>query len=262
MEAEKLEQLADYVLKAQDGRYEIKKITAVMEPDLSVEEAYEVQQELIRKKESRGEKIIGPKMGLTSHAKLEQMNVNDPIYGFVFDTMVVKDGGTIFFGDYIHPKVEPEIGFILKQELRGPGVTREDVMKATELLFPGIEIIDSRFQNFDFTLPDVIADNTSAAGAVYGAKVKDLNGLDLETIGVVLEINGEVQTIGAGAAVLDHPAESVARLANMLAEKGESVKPGQPILTGGVTAAVSVKAGDEVVVRFGDRLGSCKVSVK
>ncbi|EUJ26754.1 2-keto-4-pentenoate hydratase [Listeria floridensis FSL S10-1187] len=129
-------------------------------------------------------------MGLTSLAKLQQMNVDAPIYGYVFDSMVVEDGGHLKFSEYIHPKVEPEIGFVLKQELRGPGVTKEDVLAATDYIFPGIEVIDSRYLNFNFTMPDVVADNTSAAGAVFGTNVRKTDQMDLETIGVVLEING------------------------------------------------------------------------
>src|SRR5699024_10005777 len=117
-------------------------------------------------------KIIGPKMGITSEAKMKQMNVDDPIYGYVFECMVVEEGDSISVSDYIHPKVEPEIGFILKEDLEGPEVTALDVLPAAEYACPALEIIDSRYENFNFTLPDVIADNTSAAGAIFGTDLK------------------------------------------------------------------------------------------
>ncbi|MGC6768441.1 2-keto-4-pentenoate hydratase [Enterococcus sp. LJL128] len=262
LDGKKRNELVDYVLNAQDENYEILKITEKLYPKLTMAEAYQIQAALIKRRLDRGEKIVGPKMGLTSLAKLQQMNVSDPIYGYVFDTMVVPDGGTAEMADYIHPKVEPEIGFILKKELKGPGVTKEAVLEATEAVFPAIEIIDSRYLNFNFTMTDVVADNTSAAGAVFGTHLISPKGIDLETIGVVLQINGEVKTVGAGAAVLNHPAESVAYLANMLAEKGEAIKPGEPILTGGLTEAVAVSSGDYVEVKFGETLGEVRLFMK
>src|SRR5690606_22589082 len=120
---------------------------------LTIEEAYLVQEELVRQKLEEGKKIVGPKMGITSEAKMKQMNVDDPIYGYVFDDMVVNEGDTISISDYIHPKVEPEIGFILSRDLEGPNVTALDVLRSTEYVFPAIEIIDSRYENFNFTLP-------------------------------------------------------------------------------------------------------------
>lgn len=158
-------------------------------------------------------------MGMTSEAKMKQMNVNDPIYGYLFDYMIVNDGDYISMADYIHPKTEPEIGFILKHDLEGPHVTLQDVLEATEYVFPAIEIIDSRYENFDFTLPDVVADNTSARGAVFGTHLKSPKDLELDVVGVTLLVNGEIKASGAGAAVLGHPAKSIAQLASMLYKK-------------------------------------------
>ncbi|WP_321388608.1 fumarylacetoacetate hydrolase family protein [uncultured Enterococcus sp.] len=261
MDLEKIEKLADYLLIAQDKHSEINKLTETHCPELTIKEAYAIQKALLEKRLARGEAIVGPKMGLTSQAKLQQMAVTDPIYGYVFDSMLVEDGGTIAINEYIHPKVEPELGFVLKEEIKGPDVTKEAVLAATDFIFPAIEIIDSRYRNFQFTLPDVIADDASAAGAVFGTSIKELGTLDLETIGVILEINGKVKEVGAGAAVLNHPAEAVARLANILAEQGKSVKPGQPILTGAMTAAVRIESGDYVEVKFGEGVGVVRLFV-
>ena len=251
MDKELIKQLANYTHNAEKEKKEIVKITSELYPELSIEEAYLVQEELVRQKLEEGKTIVGPKIGITSEAKMQQMNVDDPIYGYVFDDMVVEEGDSIAVSDFIHPKVEAEIGFILKEDLEGPGVTALDVLRATEYVFPALEIIDSRYENFNFTLPDVIADNTSAAGAIFGTDLKRPETLELDVVGVTLSVNGELKELGAGAAVLGHPANSVARLANMISKKGEKVKAGQPILTGGVTSAVRLSPGDFVNVKYG-----------
>ncbi|MFG6150271.1 2-keto-4-pentenoate hydratase [Halobacillus sp. B23F22_1] len=251
MEKNQIVELAEYVHYAEKEKKEITKITADLYPDLSISEAYLIQEKLIRKKSEEGCRVIGPKMGITSEAKMKQMDVDDPIYGYVFDNMVVDEGESISISDYIHPKVEPEVGFILSRDLEGPDTTALDVLRATDYVFPAIEIIDSRYENFNFTLPDVIADNTSAAGAVFGTYFRKPQELELDVVGVTLSINGEIQSLGAGAAVLGNPANSVARLANMLSKKGEKVRAGQPILTGGVTAAVRLSPGDYVQAVYG-----------
>ncbi|WP_085992690.1 2-keto-4-pentenoate hydratase [Oceanobacillus senegalensis] len=256
-----IKELANYVHQAEKDKREITKITSELYPDLSIDDAYLVQEELIQQKLEEGHKIIGPKMGITSEAKMKQMNVDDPIYGYVFDYMIEKENDSISVSDYIHPKVEPEIGFILSRDLEGPNITALDVLAATEYVFPAIEIIDSRYENFNFTLPDVIADNTSAAGAVFGKTIRRPESLELDVVGVTLSVNGEIRSLGAGAAVLSHPANSVARLANMLSKKGQKVKAGQPIMTGGITAAVRIESGDFINVKYGG-LGNVSFSVK
>jgi 2-oxo-3-hexenedioate decarboxylase len=261
MDHVQLKQLANYIHLAEIEKREIKKITAGLYPELTIEDGYLIQEELIRQKIEQGHKIVGLKMGITSEAKMKQMNVNEPIYGFLFDYMIVNDGDYISMSDYIHPKVEPEIGFILKHDLEGPHVTLQDVVEATEYVFPAIEIIDSRYENFDFTLPDVVADNTSASGAVFGTHLKSPENLELDVVGVTLLVNGEIKASGAGAAVLDHPANSIAKLANMLYKKDQKVKAGQPILSGGVTEAVRITSGDFITVKI-EGIGDVSFSVK
>src|SRR5699024_983695 len=146
---------------------------------------------------------------------------------------------------------EPEIGFILKEDLEGPEVTALDVLRATEYVFPALEIIDSRYENFNFTLPDVIADNTSAAGAIFGTDLKRTESLELDEVGVILCVNCVVKALVSGFAELGHPAHTEARLANMLSETGEKVKASQLILTCGVTSAVHLSPGDFVHVKYG-----------
>ena len=261
MEKDLVQKLTNYVHSAEKEKREITKITSDLYPELTIEEGYIVQEELVRQKLEEGHTIVGPKMGITSEAKMKQMNVDNPIYGYVFDYMVVEEGEPVSVSDYIHPKIEPEIGFVLNKDLEGPNVTALDVLLATEYVFPAVEIIDSRYENFNFTLPDVVADNTSAAGAIFGTFLRKPEELELDVVGVTVSINGEIQALGAGAAVLGHPANSVARLANMLSEKGEKVKAGQPILTGGATAAVVISPGDFVQVKYGG-LGEVSFAVK
>jgi 2-oxo-3-hexenedioate decarboxylase len=251
--------LAQWLIGAEVEKREVTRISE-KHPDLTIEDAYLIQECLVGKKLEQGYRIVGPKMGLTSRAKMKQMNVDEPIYGYIFDYMVVS-GGEISLSELIHPKVEAEIAFILGRDIEGPGVTGAQVLAATEFVLPALEIIDSRYENFQFTLPDVIADNASSSRVVFGSTLKRPGELDLELVGVTLSINGELKDLGAGAAVLGHPANSVAMLANMLARKGLKLKAGQTILTGGVTGAVMLQAGDAVSAKL-DGLGSVDLLVR
>jgi 2-oxo-3-hexenedioate decarboxylase len=252
---------AIFLNNAELEKREIFKITSDKHPDLTVEDAYLIQEELVQLKLDAGHKILGPKMGLTSQAKMKQMNVEEPIYGYVFDYMVLPEGGDVVMSDLIHPKVEAEVAFVLGRDIEGPGITGAQVLAATEYVVPALEIIDSRYENFNFTLPDVIADNASSSRVVFGTKLTSPKDVDLELVGSTLSINGQIKDLGAGAAVLGHPANSIAMLANMLARKGESLKAGQIILSGGITGAVMLSAGDYVSSKF-DGLGEVTFHVK
>ena len=260
MELTKCKEIADYVLAGEAEKREIEKVTVTLKPDLSIDEAYSVQQEIVHRKIAEGHRIIGPKMGLTSKAKMMQMNVEDPIYGYIFDYMLVENGGNISLKDLIHPKVEAEIAFVIGEDIEGPGITGEDVLAKTKYVVPALEIIDSRYRNFHFTLPDVIADNASSARVVFGNTLKDPKQLELDLVGATLSINGEIKDLGAGAAVLEHPANAVAMLANMLAKKGDKIHKDQVILSGGITGAVLLSQGDFVTGRF-DGLGEVYFNV-
>ncbi len=248
-----IKETADFLNRAELEKREVKRIT-LEHPELSVEDAYKIQDELVSLKLQNGDRIIGPKMGLTSQAKMKQMNVEEPIYGYVFDYMLIPDGGTLSMRDVIHPKVEVEIAFIMGKDLEGPGITGAQALAATEYVIPALEIIDSRYENFQFTLPDVIADNASTSRVVFGNRMVKPENLELDLVGATLSINGEIKDLGAGAAVVGHPANSVAMLANMLARKGQKVKAGDVILTGGITGAVLLSVGDTVTAKL-DGLG-------
>ncbi len=217
---------------------------------MTYEDAYDIQWTARAAKEARGTKIVGMKMGLTSQAKMKQMGVPNPCYGYLADYFSYADSAEIKIDELIHPKVEAEIAFVLKSDLQGPGCTIADVLAATDFVMPAVEVIDSRYKDFKFDLKSVIADNSSSSRYVTGGQAKSIKGLDLKTLGVVMEINGEIVQLGAGAAVLGHPATSIAMLANMLSQRGEILKAGTYILSGAITAAVSVKKGDNVTVKF------------
>jgi 2-oxo-3-hexenedioate decarboxylase len=221
-------------------------------PDMDWDDAYAIQDMIRARKLGRGDKVVGLKAGLTSHAKMKQMGVDTPCFGFVAASHAVPDGGAIKVSELIHPKVEPEICFVTRTALKGPGCHIGAVLAATDFILPGIEVIDSRYRDFKFDLKSVIADNTSAARFAVGGRMRPASELDLRTLGVVLEINGEVKSLGAGAAVLGHPAAAVAMLANHLGRRGDEIPAGTLILSGGITEAVAVKAGDSVTLRVQD----------
>ncbi len=218
-------------------------------PDMDWDDAYAIQDEIRRMKIARGSRIVGLKAGLTSHAKMKQMGVETPCFGFLADYFAVPEGGECKVSQLIHPKVEPEIAFVTKHALRGPGCHIGAVLAATDFVMPGIEVIDSRYRDFKFDLKSVIADNTSAVRFVVGGMPVAPLQMDLRTVGIVLEKNGEPVAFGAGAAVLGHPAAAIAMLANHLAARGEEIPAGSLILSGGITEAIAVQAGDSVCLR-------------
>ena len=244
-----IEKLAEHLENAELQAYEVTKITDDY-PNMTFTDATDVQWEIRRRKMSRGHKIVGMKMGLTSWAKMKQMGVEMPCYGFLADYFSLPDGAQVPFDELIHPKVEAEIAFVTNKELSGKNLTVEEVLAATELVVPAVEIIDSRYKDFKFDLTSVQADNSSSTRFVVGSHAAKPEDFDWSTIGVVMQKNGEIIELGAGAAVLDHPAASVAMLATMLAERNEVIPAGTFIMTGGITAAVLVQRGDSIVVRY------------
>ena len=246
--------LAARLEQAERDRAPIVKITDEY-PSLDWDDAYAIQQTIRRSKLAAGVRIAGLKAGLTSKAKMKQMNVAEPVFGFLCDYGAYPDGGDIPMDRYIAPRIEAEIAFVTGCEIKGPGCHLAQVLAAIEFVLPAVEILDSRYENFRFDLISVVADNTSAAGFVTGGRARCLDELDLPTLGLVVEKNGKVVEVGAGAAVLGHPAESVVMLANSLARRGEVIPAGTFIMTGGITAAIGVERGDNVTARFQD-LGS------
>lgn len=243
-----IERLAELLENCQREARDTLKITDE-HPDMDWEDAYAIQDAILARKLSRGARVVGLKAGLTSHAKMAQMGVTDPVFGFLVDEFVVSEGAAVKTGELIHPKVEPEIAFVLKHALKGPGCHIGAVLAATDYVLPGIEVIDSRYRDFKFDLKSVVADNTSAARFVVGGRPLRPHEVDLRTVGLVLEKNGLPVALGAGAAVLGHPAAAIAMLANHLGRRGREIPAGSLILSGGATEAVAVQAGDSVSLR-------------
>jgi 2-oxo-3-hexenedioate decarboxylase len=236
-----------------------KAIAQISEHDsISVDDGYAVQAAAFARRLTRGEKQVGVKMGFTSRAKMVQMGLNDMIWGRLSDAMVVEDGGAIDFKKYVHPRVEPEIAFLLKKPLAG-NVTAAEAMAACEAVAPAMEIIDSRYKAFKFSLADVVADNCSGAGFVVGAwQSADI---DLSNLGMVLEIDGRPVQIGSSAAILGHPMRSLVAAARLSSAAGEPLQPGWLVMAGGATAAEALKPGSYVRNTV-ERLGACAFSVK
>lgn len=254
LDARTIALLADRVQDAQDNVHTMSKLTND-HPSMSIEDGYAVQQELLRRWQARGDRCVGLKAGLTSKAKMQQMGVDVPSFGILMASFARPENGVIETSQLLHPRVEAEIAFVTRDELKGPSLTVDQVLDATDYVIPAVEVIDSRYEKFKFDLPSVIADNSSSARYVTGGRPCEPRSLDLRTIGVVIEKNGEIAALGASAAVLNHPAHAVALLVAHLAARGASLPAGSFVMTGGITEAIPVAAGDNVVARFQD-LGS------
>jgi 2-keto-4-pentenoate hydratase len=223
----------------------------------TVDDAYAVQLEVVGARVSRGEKVVGKKIGLTSEAMQRLLGVGEPDYGHILESMVLPDDACSRDA-LIQPKVEGEIAFVMEADVRGPGVTTADVLRATAFVRPVIEIVDSRIVDWKIRLPDTVADNASSARVVLGGTKLKVDELDLRLVGMVLERNGEVVNTGSGAAVWGHPAAAVAWLANKLDEFGVWLREGDIVLSGAFTAAADAHKGDTFVAAF-DRLGCVSV---
>ncbi|MEH6906166.1 2-keto-4-pentenoate hydratase [Neobacillus drentensis] len=256
---ESIEQMANELFLAEKSGMELDQLVNRY-PHLDVELAYEVQQRLVdRKCIEEKTRVAGWKLGLTSKAKQEMMGVHEPTYGVLLQNMQLYSGEPISLAPFIHAKIEPEMAFIMNRELRGPGVTVADILAATEYVAPALEIIDSRYRNFSFSLLDVIADNSSSSRFIIGDKFTRLGDFDLSLVGMVFKQNGKIVATSAGASVMGHPARAVAWMVNKLALTGQYVKPGEVILSGALTGAVAMKENDVFSCHF-DHLGSLDVS--
>lgn len=225
---------------------------------LTQADAYAIQAGWLTRKLAAGAELVGRKVGLTSQAMQKQLNVHEPDFGFLLRTMLVPSGGTLARAELLRPRVEPEIGFWLARDLRGPGVTVEQVLAATRGVCAAMEIVDSRIADWRIKLVDTIADNGSSARAVFSDNVVPAGDVDLAAERVTLLRNGEPVGEGDGAAVLGHPAEAVAWLANTLATFDQALRAGQVVLPGAMCASVFAEKGEVFEARF-TRLGSVTV---
>ncbi len=248
-------ELAGRLADAERRRVPIPPLTGTV-PGLSVPDAYAVQQVNIARRVAEGARIIGHKVGLTSAAMQRMLGVDQPDFGHLLDTMVVS--GTVAAADYLQPRAEVEIAFVLRAPLRGPGVTVDDVLAATDHVRAAIEIIDSRIADWRITLADTVADNASSAGVVLGERRVPLDGLDLAALEGRTLVDGEVAERGRGTAVLGHPAAAVAWLADTLGRRGAGLEPGHVVLPGAFARAVPVAPGTRITADV-DALGGTEV---
>jgi 2-keto-4-pentenoate hydratase len=223
--------------------------------DLTVDDAYAIQQIQIRRRQAGGARVIGYKVGLTSAAMQQQMGVYEPDFGHLLSDMVHAADAPIDTASFRQPRAEPEVALVLSRELSRPGLSVADVISATAYALPAIEIIDSRITDWKIRLIDTVADNASSGGLVLGQSPVPAGTRDLALAGCILRKNGRIQSTGTGAAVLGSPWQSATWLANTLTARGEQLAAGSIILTGSITAAVPVAPGDAVTATI-DGLGS------
>jgi 2-oxo-3-hexenedioate decarboxylase len=211
--------------------------------DFKREDAYSIQEVGIKMREIAGERVIGMKMGLTSEGKRKQMNLDAPLYGVLTDKMKIEDGKTFSLNGSIHPKIEPEVAFFIKSELKGK-VSREDVLNATEAVCAALEILDSRYEGFKyFSMEDVISDNSSSSHYILGPKFTDFKNIDLKNLNMQMKVDGKTVMEGNSKEISDDPVISVIQLAELLAMRGKSIPAGTFVLAGAATAAVALTPG-------------------
>ena len=249
---------ADYLRAAVDDRREVQGIESQVH-DLSIEDAYHIQDALIAHRLAHGDSLAGAKLGVTSRAKQEQMGIAEPAYGWVPASSVLPARADVRTGELIHPRVEPEFVFLMGADLEGAACTADDVLDATARVVGGIEVIDSRYEAFKFTLADVIADNTSAARVAVGDVGVASRDVDLREVACTFTVDGEVTGEATGEALLGSPAECVALLVRHLARSGRGLHAGWLVLAGapvearpftvGTTATATYSHFGEVTVR-------------
>ncbi|MBN1103442.1 MAG: 2-keto-4-pentenoate hydratase [Deltaproteobacteria bacterium] len=250
-----VQEIASQLLEAEKSCTPIDPITARY-PEMTYDEAYAVQLKTIEAKVKAGAVVVGRKIGLTSKAMQELIGIDEPDFGIIVDSKVFSEGEVIRADSMMVPRIEAEIGFLLKRDLRGPGVTVVDVLAATEGVMPLLEVKDTRIKNLKPTIMDAIADNATSGIVILGGKLTSLTpDIDLRLIGMIFERNGEIMGTAAGAAALGNPAEPVAWLANKLARYGITLGKGEFVMSGGLTTALEVKPGSCFKATF-DRLGS------
>jgi 2-oxo-3-hexenedioate decarboxylase len=245
---------ARYLQRAVDERREVQGIGAQI-GELTLTDAYTIQDTLVAERMFAGDSLAGAKLGLTSKAKQQQMGVDEPAYGWVPSSSVLGADADVVVGDLIHPRVEPEFVFVLGHDLSSPDCTADHVLDATERVVGGIEVIDSRYEAFKFTLPDVIADNTSAARVLIGDVGIAPRDVDLATVECTFTIDGEVRGTATGAALLGSPAECVAMLVRHLAKHDRGLHAGWVVMAGAPLGAEPLAPGTVATAsysHFGD----------
>jgi 2-oxo-3-hexenedioate decarboxylase len=246
-----IDEAAERLLAAETERRDIDPLTDEW-PDLDLATAYAIQDAALERRVDRGESVVGIKLGLTSVAKQQRMGIDSPLTAWLTDAMVLPAGVPVPQDRLIHPRGEPEILFVMERDLSGPGVTAPHALAAVGAIHSAVEVIDSRYRDFRFTLPDVVADNASTAALVTGPVARRPHELDLTLEPCLVEVDGAVVDSATGAAVQGHPAEALALAANALSARGHRIETGWIVLTGGMTDAVDVSPGSRLTFTFGN----------
>ena len=251
MQHQEIERLGNALYAAMRNFQPIAPLTEQV-PDISLDDAYYISLQMLKRRmEDDGEVVVGKKIGVTSKVVQEMLCVHQPDFGFLTDAMAYANGADVpVAGNMIQPRAEAEIGFKLKADLQGPGVTEADVLAATECIMPCFEIVDSRISNWKIKIQDTVADNASCGVYVLGDASADPKGLDLPNLKITVWKNGELLSQGVGSAVQGNPLTAVAWLANTLGRFGIPFKAGEVILSGSLVPLESVQAGDKMTMEL------------
>jgi 2-oxo-hept-3-ene-1,7-dioate hydratase len=256
MDQQAIENAARSLDDAERTRTQIR-ILSLDLPDMGMAEAYAIQAAWVRLKLAAGRTAIGRKIGLTSKAMQYALNIDTPDSGVLFDDMLFADGARVAPDRFIQPRIEAEIAFVMREPLKGPGVTIFDALNATDYVCPALEILDTRIQRSDLetgqarTVYDTISDNAANAGIVLGGRPARPLETDLRWVGAIVSRNAEIEETGLGAAVLNHPASGIAWLANRLAEHDDAIGAGEIVLSGSFIRPIEARHGDTITADFG-----------
>lgn len=251
-----IQQCAETILEANQTKIQTTRPSALF-PDIDFDDAYAISAAVAGRQQAEGAKLIGYKVGLTSVAMRRSSGIDEPDYGYLYQHFMIDDGSKVAHADYCVPRVEPELAFVLREPLNGPGVGLLDVLRATEYIIPSIEIIDARVDE-PRKIYDTIADNGAGAGIILGGRPIRPHDVDLRTVPGILYRNAQIEETGLACAVMNHPANGIAWLANKLAELELSLEAGHILLSGSFTRPVWVDVGDTIRADFGE-LGSVSV---
>lgn len=247
MDEHLIKALGDELHAALRGRQALRPLTERY-PDITLEDAYRISLQFLERRQALGERVIGKKIGVTSKPVQDMLNVHQPDFGFLTNAMQVADASAVSVSEHrlIAPRAEGEIAFILAQDLNGPGISAEDVLAATQSVVPCFEIVDSRIANWQIRIQDTVADNASCGVFALGTQYTDPRELDLATVELTMQLNGQPAGRGLGSAVQGHPCTAVAWLANTLGKLGIPFRQGEIILSGALAPLVPVSAGDHI----------------
>ena len=251
LDKQKIIEFGDALYQAMRDRTTIMPLSE-QAPEITLADSYQVSLRMLERRVADGETVIGKKIGVTSKVVMDMLNVRQPDFGFLTDPMIYGNQAEVPLStSLIQPKAEGEIAFVLKHDLKGPGITNADVIAATDFVMPCFEIVDSRINDWQIKIEDTVADNASCGVVVLGNQSVSPLDVDLETCGIVVSLNGEIISTGAGAAAMGSPVNAVSWLANTLGNYDIGLNAGDIILSGSLVPLQTVTAGDSMHLEIG-----------